>query len=72
LALAFDQPEFFAATFLGLVSIIAIAKSAPWISFLSLFAGMVIGSVGVDPLYGVPRLTFGVCRGCRAASISWS
>lgn len=58
-ALQFDQPEFFAATFLGLVSIIAVAKSAPWISFLSLFIGMVIGTVGVDPLYGIPRLTFG-------------
>lgn len=58
-ALAFDQPEFFAATFLGLVSIIAIAKSAPWVSFLSLFVGMAIGSIGVDALYGLPRLTFG-------------
>jgi putative tricarboxylic transport membrane protein len=58
-ALQFDQPEFFAATFLGLVSIIAVAKSAPWISFLSLFIGLAIGTVGVDPLYGVPRLTFG-------------
>lgn len=60
IALAFDQPEFFAATFLGLVSIIAIAKSAPWISLVSLFSGIVIGSVGVDPLYGMPRLTFGL------------
>lgn len=60
LALAFDQPEFFAATFLGLVSIIAIAKATPWISLVSLFAGIVIGSVGVDPLYGLPRLTFGL------------
>ncbi len=60
LALAFDQPEFFAATFLGLVSIIAIAKATPWISLVSLFSGIVIGSVGVDPLYGLPRLTFGI------------
>lgn len=60
LALTFDQPEFFAATFLGLVSIIAIAKSTPWISMVSLFCGIVIGSVGVDPLYGLPRLTFGI------------
>ncbi len=60
LALTFDQPEFFAATFLGLVSIIAIAKTAPWISMVSLFCGIVIGSVGVDPLYGLPRLTFGI------------
>lgn len=60
IALAFDQPEFFAATFLGLVSIIAIAKTAPWISMVSLFCGIVVGSVGVDPLYGLPRLTFGL------------
>ncbi|MEO7854139.1 MAG: tripartite tricarboxylate transporter permease [Rubrivivax sp.] len=60
MALAFDQPEFFAATFLGLVSIIAIAKATPWISLVSLFCGIVIGSVGVDPLYGLPRLTFGL------------
>lgn len=58
-ALRFDQPEFFAATLLGLVSIIAVARGTPWISFLSLFLGIVIGSVGTDPLYGVPRLTFG-------------
>lgn len=59
-ALAFDQPEFFAATFLGLISIIAIAKATPWISMVSLFCGVAIGSVGVDPLYGLPRLTFGI------------
>lgn len=59
-ALKFDQPEFFAATFLGLVSIIAVAKSSPAVSFLSLFLGMAIGCVGVDPLYGMPRFTFGL------------
>jgi putative tricarboxylic transport membrane protein len=59
-ALTFGQPEFFAATVLGLVSIIAIAKSAPWVSLLSLSLGIVIGSIGVDPLYGMPRLTFGI------------
>ncbi|MFA5520891.1 MAG: tripartite tricarboxylate transporter permease [Castellaniella sp.] len=58
-ALRFDQPEFFAATMLGLVSIIAVARGTPWISFLSLFLGIAIGSVGTDPVYGVPRLTFG-------------
>ena len=59
-ALRFGQPEFFAATFLGLVSIIAVARASPWRSFVSLFLGIVVGSVGVDPLYGVPRLTFGI------------
>ena len=60
MALAFDQPEFFAATLLGLVSIVAIAKSSPWVSLTSLFMGIAIGTVGVDPLYGLPRLTFGL------------
>jgi putative tricarboxylic transport membrane protein len=59
LALTFDQPEFFATTVMGLACILAIAKGQLLFSFLSLFAGMTIGSVGADPLYGVTRLTFG-------------
>ncbi|MCB1882879.1 MAG: tripartite tricarboxylate transporter permease [Geminicoccaceae bacterium] len=58
-ALTFDQPEFFAATVLGLVSVIAIAKEQPILSLLSMFLGMLIGTVGVDPLYGMPRFGFG-------------
>jgi putative tricarboxylic transport membrane protein len=60
LALTFDQPEFFAATIMGLACVLAIAKGKLLFSLLSLFLGMAIGCVGTDPLYGVPRLTFGV------------
>lgn len=59
-ALRFDQPEFFAATVLGLLSVFAIAKEQPLLSLLSMFAGLAIGTVGVDPLYGMPRFSFGV------------
>jgi putative tricarboxylic transport membrane protein len=59
-ALTFDQPEFFATTVMGLASVLAIAKGRLLFSLLSLFAGMAIGSVGTDPLYGVTRLTFGI------------
>ncbi|WP_119681538.1 tripartite tricarboxylate transporter permease [Indioceanicola profundi] len=59
-ALTFDQPEFFAATVLGLASVIAIAKDAPLLSTLSLFVGLLIGTMGIDPMYGMTRLTFGV------------
>ncbi|MGQ0546227.1 MAG: tripartite tricarboxylate transporter permease [Betaproteobacteria bacterium] len=59
-ALTFDQPEFFAATVVGLVSVLAIAKGRLLLSITSLFLGAAIGSVGVDPLYGVSRLTFGL------------
>ena len=58
-ALKFDQPEFFAATVLGLVSVVAIAKGNMIASMVSLFAGLAIGTIGLDPLYALPRLTFG-------------
>lgn len=59
-ALKFSQPEFFAATMLGLVSVIAIARDRPVITMASLFAGIAVGTVGVDPLYGQARFSFGV------------
>jgi len=59
-ALTFDQPEFFAATILGIVSVIAIAKEDIWPSMLSLFLGLTVASAGIDPLYGVARFSFGV------------
>src|SRR5690606_8180171 len=54
-ALKFSQPEFFAATLLGLVSVIAIAKDQPIVTMVSLLLGIAIGTVGVDPLYGQAR-----------------
>lgn len=58
-ALTFDQPEFFAATFLGLVTVVAIAKGHMVASMISLFAGLIFSCVGFDFFYGTPRLTFG-------------
>jgi putative tricarboxylic transport membrane protein len=59
-ALKFSQPEFFAATLLGLVSVVAIAKDQPVLTMVSLLAGIAIGTVGVDPLYGQARFSFGI------------
>lgn len=59
-ALRFSQPEFFAATFLGLVSVVAIARDQPAVTIVSLLLGITIGCVGVDPLYGQARFTFGI------------
>ncbi|MBE0411997.1 tripartite tricarboxylate transporter permease, partial [Yoonia sp.] len=59
-ALKFAQPEFFAATLLGLVSVIVIAKDQPVITMVSLLLGIVIGTVGIDPLYGQARFSFGI------------
>lgn len=58
-ALTFDQPEFFAATLLGLVSVLAICRGNLLTGLMSLFLGIALGSIGADPLYGVNRLTFG-------------
>ncbi len=60
LALKFSQPEFFAATVLGLVSVIAIARDQPIVTMVSLTLGIAIGAVGVDPLYGQARFSFGI------------
>jgi putative tricarboxylic transport membrane protein len=49
-ALTFDQPEFFAATVLGLVSVLAIAGGRLLLSLMSLFLGAAIGAIGTDPL----------------------
>ena len=38
---------------------VAIAKGNMTASMVSLFAGLTIGAVGLDPLYAIPRLTFG-------------
>ncbi len=59
-ALSFDQPEYFAATLLGLVSALAICRGNVPAGLLSLFLGIALGSVGPDPLFGVNRLTLGV------------
>ncbi|MGB7205493.1 MAG: tripartite tricarboxylate transporter permease [Anderseniella sp.] len=59
-ALKFSQPEFFAATILGLFSVIAIAKDQPIVTMVSLLIGILIGTVGIDPLYGQPRFSFGI------------
>lgn len=59
-ALRFDQPEFFAATVLGLLSVFAISQKKPLLSLISMLIGVTVGSAGVDPLYGMPRFTFGV------------
>ncbi len=58
-ALRFGSPEFFAATLLGLISVVAIARGQFMVSMISLLFGVAVGAVGLDPMYGQPRLTFG-------------
>ncbi len=60
IALTFDQPEFFAATALGLISVVAMAKPGQMlVTMTMMFVGLIVGTVGLDPFYGEARLTFG-------------
>jgi putative tricarboxylic transport membrane protein len=60
IALKFSSPEFFAITFFGLISVVALGGPSVVNSLISLCLGLLIASVGVDDTYGAERLTFGV------------
>ncbi|KUM36369.1 tripartite tricarboxylate transporter permease [Arthrobacter sp. EpRS71] len=58
-ALSFGAPEFFALTILGLSLVIGLAGKSLVKALISAVFGLSIGMVGIDPLAGVPRFTFG-------------
>jgi putative tricarboxylic transport membrane protein len=59
-ALKFDSPEYFAIILFGLTSVVALGGASVVNSFISLFLGLAIATVGVDEIYGTERFTFGV------------
>lgn len=69
-ALRFDQPEFFAATVLGLLSVFAISQKQPLLSLVSMLIGITVGSAGVTRSTAC-RASPSACRSCRAASTGW-
>ncbi|MDE2360555.1 MAG: tripartite tricarboxylate transporter permease, partial [Betaproteobacteria bacterium] len=58
-ALSFGPPDYFAAVFFGLTTVVALAGTSLINSFISLFVGLLVATVGVDPIYGAYRFTFG-------------
>jgi putative tricarboxylic transport membrane protein len=59
LALKFGPPEYFALTLLGLIFLSRIGSSSALKSFLMLGFGLLLGTVGMDAISGIPRFTFG-------------
>jgi len=59
IALSFGPPDYFAAVFFGLTTVVALAGTSLVNSFISLFIGLLVGTVGVDPIYGAYRFSFG-------------
>ncbi len=58
-ALRFSSPEYFVIVMFGLLSVVAIGKGSLANAFISMSVGILISTVGVDPVYGAPRFTFG-------------
>ncbi len=57
-ALSFGPPDYFAAVLFGLTTVVALAGSSLINAFISLFIGLLVATVGVDPIYGAFRYTF--------------
>jgi putative tricarboxylic transport membrane protein len=59
-ALKFDSPDYFAAVFFGLTTVVALAGKSLVNSMISLCIGLLVATVGIDSIYGTERFTFGV------------
>jgi putative tricarboxylic transport membrane protein len=59
LALEFGPPEYFSLTLLGLIFLSRIGSSSALKSFLMVGFGLLLGTIGMDAISGVPRFTFG-------------
>jgi putative tricarboxylic transport membrane protein len=59
LALSFGAPEYFAAVFFGLTTVVALAGKSLSNALISLCFGLLTSTVGIDSTYGAERFTFG-------------
>ena len=60
LALSFGPPEFFALMLVGLCLITGLAGQSLLTGIVMAVLGLLIAMVGIDPVRGAPRFTFGV------------
>jgi putative tricarboxylic transport membrane protein len=58
-ALTFNSLDLFALILVGLTTVVCLATSSLANAFISLFIGLIIGTVGIDSTYGAERFTFG-------------
>jgi putative tricarboxylic transport membrane protein len=59
LALKFGPPEFFALMLVGLSLVAGLAGKSISLALVSAVLGLLIAMVGIDPVMGAPRFTFG-------------
>ena len=60
LALLFGPPEFFALMLVGLSLVVGLAGRSVTLALISAVIGLLISMVGIDPVAGAPRFTFGI------------
>ncbi len=60
LALSFGPPEFFALMLVGLCLVTGLAGRSLIAGILMTVVGLLIAMIGIDPVRGAPRFTFGV------------
>ena len=58
-ALRFGPPEFVGLMFLGLVMVVFFSGESLLKGLMMAIIGLILGTVGLDPIYGTQRLTFG-------------
>ncbi len=61
-ALSFGPPEFFTIALLGLFTLSRLSGGSVWHSLLVLAMGLVLATIGMDPVSSVPRYTFGLVQ----------
>ena len=59
LALSFGAPEYFAAVFFGLTTVVALAGKSLPNALISMCFGLLVSMIGIDSTYGSERFTFG-------------
>jgi len=58
-ALKFGPPEYFSLTLVGLIFLSRLGGGSAIKSFLMVGFGLLLGTVGMEPISGLPRFTFG-------------
>jgi putative tricarboxylic transport membrane protein len=62
LALRFGPPEFFALMLIGLTMVTGLAGRSIIRALVSAVVGLLIAMIGIDPVQGAPRFTFGMTQ----------
>lgn len=61
-ALAFGPAEMFSLAIFGLTIIVGVIGNSPLKGLIGAMVGLVLSTVGLDPIGGLPRMTFGITR----------